>query len=345
VNAIEKHLRDLPVDLEEIHAEAAQTMAARQRLEEKYGFKIYPVMGASPVGAPVEHPLGPPSVSNSQITVDMMLNQPVRITHMIMDLTLQRFVADRIFSSGGGVTGGAVIYDEVQDNELYLSRDVERVAPGGEFPLVTSERLVPKVAEVEKWGGKTYVTVEARDRNDSVMLTNRVRQLANTIVRKINQIAISKLEAAITAGSRTASGNNWSTVVTTGNSASNHSLWPAYDFAKAMKLAEEDELGISYNLWIINPQEYLALFSIYGDRLGAMLSGVGVSLYVSNRVTPGTAYVVASGQVGQMRVEQPLTTETWYENATQRNWIQSSVRPLMFVDNPYAVLKFTGLAG
>src|SRR4051812_37148507 len=59
--------------------------------------------------AQIAHPLGPPTVSGTTISVDMMLRQPRRITRMIMDMTLQRFVADRIFSSGGGVVGGAVV--------------------------------------------------------------------------------------------------------------------------------------------------------------------------------------------------------------------------------------------
>src|SRR5262245_49833950 len=103
------------------------------------------------IDSPV-HPLGPPTISGTNITVDLMLNQPTRITRMISDLTLQRFLADRIFASAGGVTGGAVVYDEETTNQLYLARDVQRVEPGAEFPVLTGERLVPKVAEVEKWG-------------------------------------------------------------------------------------------------------------------------------------------------------------------------------------------------
>jgi hypothetical protein len=68
-------------------------------------------------------------------------------------------------------------------------------------------------------------------------------------------------------------------------------------------------------------------------------------VFVTNRVAAGTAYAVAQGQVGEMRIEQPLETETWYEEKTQRFWTQSSVRPLFFIDNRFAVIKLTGLAG
>src|SRR6478752_4186964 len=52
---------------------------------------------------PVSHPFGPPVVTGTSITVEAMLNQPTRITRMVMDLTRERFIADKIFTNGGGV--------------------------------------------------------------------------------------------------------------------------------------------------------------------------------------------------------------------------------------------------
>jgi hypothetical protein len=301
---------------------------------------------ASTFPNPVAHPLGPPTVSGTTMTVDLALNSPTRVTRALMDLTLQRFFADRVFSSGGGVTGGAIVYDMLLANDLYSDRDIQRVAPGDEFPLVTSSRRAPFVAEVEKWGGKFFVTVEARDRNDINVFTRNVRMLANTIVRKINQRAVEVLEAAVQASpNRLVTGVNWSTVITAGSTASNSTLWPAFDFSRAQAQAETEELGVVYDLWILNPQEYLQLARIYGPDLNALLASMGLEIFVTNRMPAGNAYVVQAGGPGQMRVEQPLQTTQWYENETERFWTQSSVRPLMFVDNRFAVLKFTNLAG
>lgn len=296
-------------------------------------------------GNPVVYPLGPPTVSTTTITVDLALQQPTRITRTLMDLTLQRFFADRIFTSAGGVTGGAVVYDVLVANDLYTNRDIGLVSPGGEFPIVTGLRRAPNVAQVEKWGGKFFTTVEARDRNDVSIFTRQVQQLANTIVRKMNQRAIDIMNAAITANSRNVVGNNWQTVVTTGASASNATLWPARDFARAALIGDQEELGIVYTLFIMNPQEYFQLATIYGNSLYQLVDSLGLDIFVTNRCPAGTMYAVAEGQVGQLRIEQPLTTETWYENETQRTWTQSSVRPVMFVDNPHALLSITGLAG
>lgn len=303
-------------------------------------------VAASTQPAQVAHPLGPPTVSGTKITVDMYLNQATRITRMISDLSLQRFIADRIFSNGGGVSGGSVIYDEATLNELYAATDVEKIAPGGEFPLITGVEKVPKVAEVEKWGGKVFITDEAKDRNDTSKLTRLVRQLTNTIIRKINARCIDALETSITASGQTVAGRNWNAVVTAGSSASNANQFPVRDFALAAQMAEEDELGIIYDLWLLNPAQYAQLIILYGaSGLRQLLDSLNLSIYVSNRVAAGTAYAVAQGQVGQMRIERPLGTETWRDPDHERTFIQAGVRPLFFVDNPFAVLKYTGLAG
>jgi|SRR5262252_7903255 len=293
---------------------------------------------------PVQHPLNAPTVTGTTMTVDMALKSPTRVTRTLMDLTLQRFFADRVFANGGGVTGGAVVYDELIANDLYLDRDIDRVAPGDEFPEVVSSRRAPVVAEVEKWGAKFWVSIESRDRNDTSVFARNVQQMANTITRKINMRAVEVLEAAVQKSpNRLVTGNSWGAVVTAGSGASNSNVWPGYDMARAQMLAEQDELGIVYNLWILNPTEYLQLARIYGSGLNDLLASLGISIFVTNRITAGTAYVVQERAPGQMRIEQPLATEQWYQEENQRYWTQSSVRPLFFVDNRFAVQKWQGL--
>jgi hypothetical protein len=303
-----------------------------------------PVVAAAPA---YPHPLGPPVVSGTNITVDMMLNQPTRITRMLSDLTLQRFIADRVFASAGGVTGGAVIYEEQTLNELYTTRDIERVEPGMETPILSSERPVPKVAQVEKWGGKLWISDEARDRNNTASFTNAIRRLGNTVVRKLNQRAIEVLEASIVASGQTVVGRNWSAYAGLTPNTTAFNAGPLRDFALARQMAEEDELGVEFTLWLINPQEYTNLVVGAGGpaNFQALLQSMNFTVYVSNRVAPGTAYVVAGTQTGEMRIEKPLSTATWREEGRERTWVQATVRPVMYVTNPYSVLKFTGLAG
>jgi hypothetical protein len=218
------------------------------------------------------------------------------------------------------------------------------INPGAEAPIVTFQRRGFQVATPEKWGGKFRYTWEARDRNDVQLFTNAVRQLTNTIVRKINQRAVAVLDAYITANSRTFTATSWGDATALTDATRTPALMPARDFGEVQRIAEVDEMGAEFDLWIINPNDYANLAMIYGEDLDALLDSFGVDLFVTNRVTAGTAYVVSSGQVGEMRLEAPLNTRSWDDpDGIEQTWVQSTVRPAMYANNKFAVLKATGL--
>jgi hypothetical protein len=182
-----------------------------------------------------------------------------------MDITLQRFILDRLFQSPGGVTGGAVVYDVIQENDLYTDRDVEPVAPGAEFPIVTSHRRAPRVAEVEKFGGKYFFTDEAKDRNDQTAFRNQNTRLGNTIVRKLNTRAIAGAQRRHR-GQRWRVqfvGHNWETAIPNGNAPTPPQQTPAADFAAAQLMADQRELGIQYNIALVNPVQLNSLRLFY----------------------------------------------------------------------------------
>src|ERR1044072_4068638 len=92
------------------------------------------------------HPLGPPSISGTEITVDVALQNPTRITRTLEDLTLRKFLVDKVFSNGGGVSGGAVLYNQLEANDLYLTRDVKPIEPGGGDTILGGERRAAQIA-------------------------------------------------------------------------------------------------------------------------------------------------------------------------------------------------------
>lgn len=291
------------------------------------------------------YPLGAPTVSGSTITVETMLNQPTRITQYLSDISLRNYVSPVFFSSAGSVSGGAVIYDQLTLNDLFPTRDVSQVAPGMEFPLVTSENQAPLVAAVEKHGGKFFVTDEAKDRNDGGVIQREGRKLINAMIRRQDARAISTLDTAVSAASQTHAGLNWTAVVTAGSSETNATSWPAADFSSVQLIADQQELGVQFDTWVVNPQEKANFFLIYGADAQRVLEAYGISMVASNRVTAGTAYVCEAGQVGEIRAEKPLGTETWREPENQITWVQTDARFVMYVTNPYSVYKVTGLAG
>jgi hypothetical protein len=304
-------------------------------------------MSGGSVQNPAWHPFAPPTVSGLTISVPIFLQQPERITRVVRDLTLQRFLLDRLFDSpGGGVTGGAVIYDVVQSNDLYPNRDVELVSPGSEFPIVTSLEVAPSVALSEKWGGKTFILDEAARRNDARKLMNELRRLGNALVRKANQRAVGIIDAAITANSRSVTAHNWTTAILYGTTPTNPQQTPQADLAAAQRQADVEEMGVQYDTLLWNPSDATTFRNVYQGQYQQVLADNGIrEAYASNRVVAGTAYLLQRGQVGEYRLEKPLSTETWREQEIQATWIQTDVWPLMFISNPFSILKLTGLAG
>lgn len=295
-----------------------------------------------------EYPLGTPSVSGNQLTVDLMLKEPTRINSYLSDLALKNYFAERIFANGGGVTGGALVYSQLTSNDLFPARGGQKVAPGAEFPEVTFDRPEPKTAQVEKFGGKFRVTDEARDRNDLSQIQTESIKLANDIQRWLHARALTELEASISAvGSdvqiAVSSSASWADATTLTISTENKAALPAATLAKVRQRGQTQELGADYNLLVLNPQEFANLSIIYGDA-EAWLRAQGFASAVSNAVTAGTAYAVAEGQVGQVRYEQALKTVTYREDSTESTVVQTSIRPVFAVTNPYNVIKLTGLA-
>jgi hypothetical protein len=296
-------------------------------------------------------PVGVPSVSSGAITIHTMLQEPSRITRYLADIRLQNFFAAEIFNNGGGVSGGALVYDELTLNDLYLdaARGVQDVEPGAEFPIVTHSVGEPKVALVVKTGGKFDFADEARDRNDEVTFQRKARKLANGIVRDLNVKALAKLQAAVTAytATQTVAGVNWGTVTSTAAASKTDIMNPIYDITKVNLAAEVAELGVELNTLIINPAQAAVLTTAFGaQNVDAILAANGITRkIVSNRVTAGTAFVLESGGVGEMRFEKGISTETWREPKNQVTWVQTDVRALMAVTDPYAVYQLTGLAG
>lgn len=294
---------------------------------------------------PLQYPYDTPTVSGANVTADMMLQEPTRVTRAVSDIALQKFWADKLFSLPGGVSGGAVIYDVLTANDLYPTRDVQNVEPGGEFPILTMDRPTPQVAQVEKFGGKFFATDEAISRNDQTQIRNGVRKVGNAINKGIHTRAVNVIDAAATTYSRTlAAANTWTTATTTANSSLTAAMGPAAVFASVQLQADIDELGVTFDSFIVNPTQAAKFVTFYGAaNWQAILDASDLTMYSTNRVASGTAYFFEEGGVGELRIEAPLATEQWREYGTQREWWQTSIRPVMYVTNPYSLLKVTGL--
>lgn len=305
-----------------------------------------------------------PAISDDQISLSALLANPARLNALIAKLAADQLVVDVFFRpSGTTVTGGSLLYDVLLSGGNYPTRDVEQRSPGAEY-IITTNDVIRDLATPQDWGAKVQILDEERVRFDEVVIANRLMQLANGISRKIDQIAIAAVEMALSKYSIAGvDGHNWGTIVTVGplDSITPNSGRPSADIANAALLARADDTGIKPpDTLVCHPQQLTALRIAYESHLNDMLESVGItSVRTSMQVTPGTAYVVASGAAGVLAFEPTpvlpngvaagnsggLVTEVIPDRGTRSMWVQSYAVPVFAIPVPGAIRKITGLAG
>jgi hypothetical protein len=294
--------------------------------------------GTSPFPPPV------PTVNGSLVTVDQYLQNPTRVTRVLQRLNLQRYISDLIFGAGPAVTGGAVLYDQLTANDLFLLDDVERIEPGMDHPILTDEAPTPKIAAVGKWGGRVFITYEQRDRNRTDVLNRELIKLSNTIVRKVDTVAIATLNAApiLTFG-----GVDWT------NAADNVILSNLID---AFALVNDPDMGYEVDTVLLNPVQSNDMLKnkslrdalgptaqeaiVRGASMGRLLNA---DFYKTNRVAAGTGYALMRKMVGGVSDEQPLRSRTYETEQNERIWVQANRRLVPYVTDPLCVVKLLGI--
>ncbi len=290
------------------------------------------------------YPPPAPTITGALITVDAFLRTPSRVQRVVEDLALNRFVADLIFSAGDA-QGGAVIYDRVLASELFTTRDVQAIEPGSEFPVVDVDQATPTPAVVSKWGGAGIVTYESRDRDSRDELNRQLTRLRNTLVRKVDTVAMAALSADPSVGTQVASAN-WSTsgdiiadLETARSTIDNADL--GYE-ADTIIINPAQRLDISKNAALRNalPRETVASNPVTSRDLNGLLSFP--NWIVSNRVPAGTIYVMQSKVIGSQRDEVALYTRVVDQPERERVLLMAGRRTVPIITDPLAAVKITG---
>jgi hypothetical protein len=290
------------------------------------------------------YPPAPATISGTTLSVDMALNNPPYVQRAIDDLARERFIADYLFAAGPPAPSGSILYDQVTAAMLYAERDVQEIEPASEFPLLTFPGAAPLAAEVKKWGGAFFVTDEQRTRNRVDVVARNLRMTVNTIVKKMDTVAVAALNAAplLTQG---ASGD-WSAAATDIIS----------DLETARSAVDEQDMGYLVDTVLLNPAQALDIrkdadiraslpreTSADNPVLSGDLAGLlGLNYIVSNRVPAGTVYLTQRQVVGSRSDEQPLTTEVIPDRRKQVTYVQSWRKVVPYVTDPKAAIKITG---
>lgn len=289
------------------------------------------------------YPPAPPAVAGTTLTVDLFLRSPTLVQRAIRDLTLERFVADVIFAPGPAAPSGAVIYDQVTANDLYLQRDVQEIEPGSEFPILNGAETPPLVALARKYGGEVYLTDEQIRRNARDVLNRNMIRLRNTIIRKVDTLAMAALRAAPI--NNMAASGDWSTAATD----------IIGDLVTAQSFVDALDLGYVLDTVLVNPAQAADLLKDKDIRdalpretenspirTGFIGRVLGFSFISTNRVQPGEVFAVQRGGIGSISDEVPLYARPIPEERRERVFIHGARIPAIYVTQPKAAVRLTG---
>ena len=293
---------------------------------------------------PSPYPPAPPVVAGNTITVSAFLNTPTRVQRAIEALTLQRFIADVIFGAGPAVNGGSVMYDQLLGpDDIFTGRDVQEIEPGSEFPILNTGERMPLVAIARKYGGEIMLTDEAVRRDNRNLLNREMTRLRNTIIRKVDTVAMAALAAAPT--QTMAASADWSLAATD----------VVADLATAASLVSSLDMGYVADTVLVNPAQSLDLVKdkdirdamprerdnslIRTGNLGRVL---GLDFIESNRVPAGTVYVLQRRIAGGISDEVPLYARPIPDARRETTFIHGARVVVPYVTDPKAVVRITG---
>lgn len=153
------------------------------------------------------YPPAPPSLAGDLLTIHRLLQSPTQIQRRLRTIQDLRFVADKVLTQRFRSSGGAVLYEVSEP--IFNTRDPEAVSAGAEYPLDVTAEGAAALAAVSKWGQGTLLTDEKIKRNarPGNEVDRVLRKVVNTIIKKVDSIAMAAVASAVTA-THTA-GDDW----------------------------------------------------------------------------------------------------------------------------------------
>lgn len=145
------------------------------------------------------YPAGAPTLSGALLTIDTLLKSPTQIRRRLQTLSDLRFVADQLLTQRFRSSGGAVLAE--QNPTVVNTRAVRAVAPGAEYPYANPSDGNPALLAVQNWGQAERLT-DARIKrhiNGGDELDRVLRVLVNSIISKVDAVAIAAIASNVTA--------------------------------------------------------------------------------------------------------------------------------------------------
>lgn len=145
---------------------------------------------------PIEFPPAAPTLSGDILSISRFLNNPPLVLRALRDIADQMFIADKILTGTIQTDSGSVIYE--QNESIFADRDPQPVAPMSEYPITSIGTGPALTANTVKWGNDAEISDEAISRQKYPVVARAFRKLANSHVQKIDSVALSAVNSAVT---------------------------------------------------------------------------------------------------------------------------------------------------
>jgi len=258
------------------------------------------------------NPPAAPTLSGDLLTIHRLLQSPTQIERRLRTLADMRFVADKILPQRFRSAGGAVLYEVSEP--ITTARSVQAVSPGSGYPYSPALDGAAALAAVQNWGQATRLTDAAikRRARGGDELDRVLRKVLNTVITKIDTIAIAAVASAVTA---TIDADNF-------GGAWNGSTPNILRTLEAAKAAVVDlDMGYNPDTLLLSSEMYAIMVSdekvnnlrrrettdnpIYGGEI-EMIDDLVVVKAPATRLPSADVWVLDSSQLGGMADETEL---------------------------------------
>lgn len=289
-----------------------------------------------------------PSLSGRNLTVDAVMNTPTLIRDRIAQLADEQLLLGKLFATyGAQLAGGGLLYASITADDYFAEANGAPRVPGTEYGRLIGSEPEMGLAPAQDYGCWFEITDEQRIRNDISLFDHHVVQSANTLVRQLDQTAVAAIETSLADNpGQVVAGHSWKNLVTVGplDSLTASTALPTADFAAGQLVADLQEIGVKFDLLVVHPNEAAALRTAYRQFLADALESAGLEMFVTPRITAGTAYLAVKGQVGVVGFETPLHVEPVLHRERRTTRFQTYCVPAVAVDRPNNIVEITGLA-
>jgi hypothetical protein len=162
---------------------------------------------------PGSYPPAPPTLSGDLLTISRLLQSPFQLQRALRTIMNLRFVSDQLLTAQYQTSGGAISYEVSEP--IVNPRAVKAVSPGAEYPSDTPVAGAAALAAVSKWGEKVFLSDEKIKRSvyAGSEVARTLQKAVNTVVSKVESIAMATIGSAVTATSAATAAWNGTTAL------------------------------------------------------------------------------------------------------------------------------------